>query len=162
MQFHFPSSHNLHHISEHIWNVRGRLCVYEKICSRNFTQFLQFSIIFNIRIPCMDNDFSIIYLGIHNILQNTFIWLPPDCTIMYFSSDWFSEYFSMLLTARFTTSSNFHLKTVSPDNEMLQHQMPEKHTPPQQLQISIPFFHFLTQNPCRFHSIHSWHLNIQK
>lgn len=48
----------------------------------------------------------------------------------------------MLLTAHFTTSSNFHLKMVSPNNEMLQHQMPEKHTPPQQLQISIPFFHF--------------------
>jgi len=31
---------------------------------------------------------------------------------------------------------------LSPNNEMLQHQMPEKHTPPQQLQISIPFFHF--------------------
>ena len=44
----------------------------KKICSRNFTQFLQFSIIFNIRILCMDNDFSVIYLSIHNILQKHF------------------------------------------------------------------------------------------
>ena len=49
----------------------GSVCT-KKICSHNFTQFLQFSIIFNIRIPCMDNDFSIIYLGIHNILQKHF------------------------------------------------------------------------------------------
>lgn len=48
----------------------------------------------------------------------------------------------MLLTAHFTTSSNFSSENGFTNNEMLQHQMPEKHTPPQQLQISIPFFHF--------------------
>ena len=135
----------------------------EEIFPSHILQILQLSVVFNIRISCMDNNFPVKHLSIHNITQENFYMasggLYHDIFFVFFKSG--TPFYGMDCLChnlfQFFIGKWLHQIMKCSDIKCLKNiLLCCCHKNEYHILIVLP------KHLCRFHSIHSRHLNIQK